>query len=168
VAALALTTLGACTDDSSESAKHPATTSTAPADKVSGSILDHLRTEPGLATTARLAEKAKLAGRLGAGGQLTFFAPTDAAWKALGASKLRQLEGSSDALSGLLDRLVAPSRLTAADLVRLNGKTFDSLGGKVPVAIDGRTLKVDGATVSRTDLMTTNGVIHVIDAIPAQ
>jgi uncharacterized surface protein with fasciclin (FAS1) repeats len=33
------------------------------------------------------------------------------------------------------------------------------------VVIDGRTLKVGGAPVTRTDILTSNGVIHVIGAV---
>lgn len=67
--------------------------------------------------------------------------------------------------SQALDLHVAKSRLSAADLIPLNGKAVGTIGGPVKVVIDGRTLKIGGAPVTRTDIITSNGVIHLIGAV---
>ena len=52
----------------------------------------------------------------------------------------------------------------AADVVTLkSAKTVQ--GGEVTIAVEGETVKVDGANVTATDIECSNGVIHVIDAV---
>jgi transforming growth factor-beta-induced protein len=158
--------LTGCSDDSSDSTSTEHTTTTAkPPASARGTVADYPRSDPQLSTTAALLATTPLAKRLDGAGSFTFFAPTNAAWAALPPEELKSLQGSPDRLTEVLSRHVVTQELAAADLVRLNGKDITTLAGKVPVAIDGRTLKVDGATVSRTDILASNGVIHEVDTV---
>ncbi len=52
----------------------------------------------------------------------------------------------------------------AADVVKLNSaKTVN--GQSVTIKVKDGTVMVDNAKVTKTDIMCTNGVIHVIDAV---
>ena len=52
----------------------------------------------------------------------------------------------------------------AADVVKLSSaKTVN--GQSVAIKVEGGTVMVDNAKVIKTDIVCTNGVIHVIDAV---
>jgi uncharacterized surface protein with fasciclin (FAS1) repeats len=66
-------------------------------------------------------------------------------------------------LQGVLTFHVVAGKVLAADV--LNLKTATSLQGQ-ELAIDTNDgVKVDGATVVQTDILCTNGVIHIIDSV---
>ena len=59
---------------------------------------------------------------------------------------------------------VVPGKVKAADVVKLTeAKTVQ--GSSPKIKVDGGTVMVDGAKVVKTDIETSNGVIHVIDAV---
>ena len=101
-------------------------------------------------------------------GPLTVFAPTDAAFAALPDGLLDSLllEENKDQLTAILTYHVGPASVVAADtpageyaLETLNGDTID-------VVVDSHgAVTVDGANVVSADIMASNGVIHVIDAV---
>ena len=101
-------------------------------------------------------------------GPFTVFAPTDAAFAALPEGALTNLLADPDALRAVLTYHVLPRELRAADLQdRRRAKTVQ--GQRVKFAGE-HELTVDGAKVVTADIVTSNGVIHVIDAVilPAQ
>ena len=59
---------------------------------------------------------------------------------------------------------VVPGKVLAADVVKLT-EAATVQGSKVKVKVDGGTVMIDGAKVVKTDILTSNGVIHVIDAV---
>lgn len=98
-------------------------------------------------------------------GPFTVFAPTDDAFAALPAGTLDSLLADPAALSNILLYHVVPGKVMAADVVGLT--SADSAQGS-PIAIsvvDGKVMLNDSATVVTTDIETSNGVIHVIDAV---
>ena len=99
-------------------------------------------------------------------GPFTVFAPTDAAFGNLPEGTLDDLlkPESKDQLTSILTYHVVPGKVMAADVVTLkSAKTVQ--GGEVTIAVEGETVKVDGANVTATDIECSNGVIHVIDAV---
>ena len=99
-------------------------------------------------------------------GPFTVFAPTDAAFGNLPEGTLDDLlkPESKDQLTSILTYHVVPGKVMAADVVTLkSAKTVQ--GGEVTIAVEGETVKVDGANVTVTDIECSNGVIHVIDAV---
>jgi uncharacterized surface protein with fasciclin (FAS1) repeats len=67
-------------------------------------------------------------------------------------------------LTAILTYHVVPGDVKAADVVKLTGaKTVN--GQDVRIAVEGGTVKVDGATVVATDIAASNGTIHVIDTV---
>jgi uncharacterized surface protein with fasciclin (FAS1) repeats len=99
-------------------------------------------------------------------GPFTVFAPTNAAFDKLPAGTLDELlkPESKDKLTSILTYHVVPGKVLAADVVNLEtAKTVQ--GGEVTIAVEGESVKVDGANVTATDIDCSNGVIHVIDAV---
>jgi uncharacterized surface protein with fasciclin (FAS1) repeats/nucleoid-associated protein YgaU len=101
-------------------------------------------------------------------GPFTLFAPTEAAFNALEASRPGALQAllaePTGQLTDLLRFHVVAGRLLAADL--LDGQSATTTQGKpVEFQVQGSSIKVNGANVINKDIQTSNGVIHVIDAI---
>ncbi|MEO1473346.1 MAG: fasciclin domain-containing protein, partial [Pseudomonadota bacterium] len=116
-------------------------------------------------TLLAAAEAAGLVDALTGEGPLTVFAPTDEAFAALpdGTVETLLLPENKDQLAGLLKLHVVAGKVTSDQLA---GKTItaDSLNGKLAIdATDGVT--VNGSNVVAADVMASNGVIHVIDAV---
>lgn len=110
-------------------------------------------------------ESAGLVEALQGQGPYTVFAPTDDAFAALPAGTLESL--SVEQLTDILLYHVVPGKVMAADVVGLNGQSADTLldGKQLAIVTDGGTVKIGGATVVITDIVTSNGVIHVIDTV---
>lgn len=104
---------------------------------------------------------AGLVDALSAVGQRTVFAPTDAAFEALGltADNIGEALGD-DVLKDVLLYHVANGRLYAEEVVTKD--RLRMLNGEF-TEIDGTT--IDGATIVITDVEASNGIIHVIDAV---
>ncbi len=96
-------------------------------------------------------------------GPFTVFAPTDEAFAALPEGTLESLLADPEALKQVLLYHVVSGEVTADQVVGLT--SADSVEGS-PIAIavkDGSVFLNDAAEVVTTDVMASNGVIHVID-----
>jgi len=96
-------------------------------------------------------------------GPFTVFAPTDAAFAALPAGTLDALLADPEALAKVLTYHVVSGEVLAADVAP--GEVPSVEGSPITVTVEGSTVKVDDATVVQTDILASNGVIHVIDAV---
>ena len=118
-------------------------------------------------TLAKALEAAGLVDALKGEGPFTVFAPTDEAFAKLPAGTVETLlmPENKEKLKAVLLYHVVPGKFVAADVLKLNGKEAKTLqGGKVKVRTSGG-VTVDNAKVVQTDVMATNGVIHVIDTV---
>jgi transforming growth factor-beta-induced protein len=120
---------------------------------------------PDLSILVAAATKAGLVEALG-GDNLTVFAPTNKAFEALlaalGADSLDDL--SAEQLKPILLYHVAASKLMAADVVKEDGKKISLLGGSAAISTEGGAM-IDGAKITKTDIMAKNGVVHLIDKV---
>lgn len=99
-------------------------------------------------------------------GPFTVFAPTDDAFAKLPKGTVESLlkPENKDKLVAILTYHVVPGKVMAADVVKLSSaKTVQGSEAKIKV-VDGKVM-VDKATVIKTDIKCTNGVIHVIDSV---
>jgi uncharacterized surface protein with fasciclin (FAS1) repeats len=99
-------------------------------------------------------------------GPLTVFAPTDEAFKKLPAGTVENLlkPENKDKLIAILTYHVVPARVTASEVVNLDSaKTVN--GRALRISTQEGKVMVDNAHVTATDIMASNGVIHVIDAV---
>lgn len=99
-------------------------------------------------------------------GPFTVFAPTDEAFAALPEGTVANLlkPENKDQLIAVLTYHVVPGKVMAADVVGLD-EAATVQGGKVSIEVVDGSVKIDGATVVTADIETSNGVIHVIDAV---
>ncbi|MBZ5574911.1 MAG: fasciclin domain-containing protein [Acidobacteriia bacterium] len=111
-------------------------------------------------------EAADLVGTLKGAGPFTFFAPTDEAFAKLPAGTLADLlkPENKDKLRAILTYHVVAGKVTAAKVVKLSSATTGN-GQDVRISTSGGTVKVNDAQVIKTDIVASNGVIHVIDTV---
>lgn len=96
-------------------------------------------------------------------GPFTVFAPTDEAFSKLPAGTIEALLADPDRLGAILKYHVVPGRVTAADVVKLSS-AGTALGQSLPIAA-ASGVRVGNANVIKTDIETSNGIIHVIDTV---
>jgi len=99
-------------------------------------------------------------------GPFTVFAPTDEAFAKLPAGTLEDLlkPENKEKLAAILKYHVVAGQVLAADVVKLT--SADSVqGDSIEVKVTDAGVMVDGANVVKTDIKTSNGVIHVIDSV---
>jgi uncharacterized surface protein with fasciclin (FAS1) repeats len=114
-------------------------------------------------TLVAAVQAADLVDTLKGPGPFTVFAPTDDAFAKIPKADLDALLADKEKLTAVLTYHVVPGKVMAADVKPGMVKTVQ--GGEITVAVQGNAVKVDNATVVKTDINTSNGVIHVIDTV---
>jgi uncharacterized surface protein with fasciclin (FAS1) repeats len=102
-------------------------------------------------------------------GPFTVFAPTDEAFAKLPSGTLATLlkPENKAQLAAILKYHVVPGKYDAGRITRARAKQFgikSVQGSNIEVDIS-KGVKVSGANVLKTDVIATNGIIHVIDAV---
>lgn len=117
-------------------------------------------------TLVAAVKAAGLAETLSGAGPFTVFAPTNAAFAKLPAGtvdKLLKPEMKKD-LTGVLTYHVVPGALKAADLK--DGMKLKTVQGKeLTVSVKDSKVMINGANVTIADVISSNGVTHVIDGV---
>lgn len=129
-------------------------------------IVDTAVAAGSFATLAKALTAAGLIETLKSEGPFTVFAPTDEAFAKLPAGTLEDLlkPENKDKLRGILTYHVVAGKVTAADVIKLQkAKTVN--GQELKITAKDGSVMVDNAKVTKTDIMCSNGVIHVIDAV---
>lgn len=117
-------------------------------------------------TLAQALTTAGLVDTLKGSGPFTVFAPTDAAFAKLPKGTLEDLlkPENKQKLVSILTYHVVPGELKAADVVKEKElKTVE--GQNLNVAVKDGKAKVNDANIVKTDIICSNGVIHVIDSV---
>jgi uncharacterized surface protein with fasciclin (FAS1) repeats len=70
---------------------------------------------------------------------------------------------NKEQLTAILKLHVVSGKVMANKVVTL--KEAETLGGKLPIRVEGNTVMVGKAKVIKTDIECSNGVIHVIDTV---
>ncbi len=96
-------------------------------------------------------------------GPFTVFAPTDEAFDKLPPGTLDSLLKDVSKLREILTYHVVPSKVYAADVVKLN--TAMTVQGSELRIDTSSGVMIDKARVVKTDISAANGVIHVIDEV---
>jgi PGF-CTERM protein len=115
-------------------------------------------------TLVSLLTKANLTQTLNGTDNFTVFAPTNEAFAKVPASTLAALQNNTTALTKVLLYHVVPGTLLSKD-IKGNGTLTTANGLSLPYSVNGSKVTVDNATVTKTDINATNGVIHVIDSV---
>ena len=134
-------------------------------------IVDNAMGAKSVSTLVSLVKQAGLVETLKGAGPFTVFAPTNSAFDKLPKAAVAALTDPANAakLKGVLTYHVIPGRLVAADLK--DGQELTTVNGeKLHVMVkDGKVMVGNGkdapATVQIADVISKNGVTHVIDTV---
>lgn len=96
-------------------------------------------------------------------GPFTVFAPTDEAFAKIPPDQLQALLADKPKLTAVLTYHVIPGEVMAADVVKV--KSAKTIQGDYVQIDTSNGVMVDNANVVATDIMASNGVIHVIDTV---
>jgi len=116
-----------------------------------------------LSTLVAAVKAAGLVDTLKGKGPFTVFAPTNAAFAKIPKADLDKLLADKEALKAVLLYHVVAAKVLAKDVAA--GKVKTAQGASITISIDGNTVKVDAATVIKTDIEASNGVVHLIDTV---
>jgi uncharacterized surface protein with fasciclin (FAS1) repeats len=146
--------------------------------KPAGNIVAAAVTSPEHKTLVTVVKAAGLVDTLASKGPFTVFAPTDAAFAKLPAGTVETLlePANRDMLASVLTYHVVAGKVSASDLIaKINASggaaTLTTVQGGALTAkiIGGKVVIVDAkggsATVTAADMMQSNGIIHVTDAV---
>lgn len=117
-------------------------------------------------TLVAAVKAAGLAETLSGAGPFTVFAPTNAAFEKLPAGTVDNLlkPENKGKLTSILTYHVVSGSLKAADLK--DGQKLKTVQGEeLTVMIKDGKVMIDGATVTIADVISSNGVTHVVDAV---
>ena len=130
-------------------------------------IIQTASAAPQFKTLTSALTAADLTETLSGKGPFTVFAPTDDAFAKLPKADLAALLADKGKLKSLLTFHVLPGKIMAADVTKMKdgSKVKTVQGGDVTVHVHGGTVKLNGSTVTTTDIDTSNGVIHAIDTV---
>jgi len=108
-------------------------------------------------------QEAGLVDTLKGEGPFTVFAPTDEAFAKIPEDQLNALLADKEQLTRVLTYHVVPGKVMASEVAGMDSATTVE-GSAINIAsADG--VKVNNANVIKTDIETSNGVIHVIDSV---
>merc|ERR1711872_14197 len=126
---------------------------------------------PALSTLLTAVKAAGLAPTLSGKGDFTVFAPTNDAFGKLPAGTIPTLlkPANKDQLASILLRHILPTRIMAGDIPRGTTKVKTVGGEEIEVINNGRGVSIKSsagtARVIKTDIMTSNGVVHLVDTV---
>jgi len=126
-------------------------------------IVDTVLAAGRFTTFASAVKAAGLTDALAAKGPFTVFAPTDEAFKKFSAGGYESVLKDMGKLKAILNYHVVSGHLLARDVK--SGEMMTLQGSPLTAAVSSSELRVNGARVTETDMVATNGVVHAIDAV---
>ena len=134
-------------------------------EKATGDIVDVAVSAGSFNTLVAAVKVAGLVDVLKGDGPFTVFAPTDAAFAALPEGTVASLlkPENKDTLVAILTYHVVPAKVMAADVKTMAAPTVN--GQTAGIVVEDGKVTIEGANVIATDVIASNGVIHVIDKV---
>ncbi|XP_054454098.1 periostin, osteoblast specific factor b isoform X1 [Anoplopoma fimbria] len=132
---------------------------------VGNTIQDVIEVDDDLTTLSDVAQTTGFLDKLGQPGHYTLFAPTNEAFESLGSEVLERLQSDKEVLNALLNFHLLDS-VQCSEAI-MTGTSYETLeGNNIEIGCDGESLTVNGIKmVRKKDIVTTNGVIHLIDQV---
>ena len=118
-------------------------------------IVDTAVAAGSFATLVQAIQTAELVDTLKGEGPFTVFAPTDAAFAKLPPGTMEALLKDKAKLTKVLTYHVVPGEMDAAAVMQKQDL----------ITVEGSDLAVSDIKISKTDIYTSNGIIHVIDEV---
>ena len=133
------------------------------------SIANTAAAEQSLSTLFAAVKAAGLAETLSGEGDFTVFAPTNDAFDKVKTLPLLLQPMNKDQLSKILLRHVLPTSIMAGEIPRGTTKVKTVGGDDIQITKRGSKVTIKSsagsATVIATDIMTSNGVVHLVDSV---
>ena len=129
-----------------------------------GTIVDIAVADGRFETLVAAVQAAGLVETLQGEGPFTVFAPTDDAFDALSEGTVEALLEDIPTLTAILLYHVVAGDVRAADVVALDS-AVTAQGESVSISVEGDSVRINDALVVIADIVASNGVIHVIDAV---
>ena len=126
-------------------------------------IVDTMIAAGHFTTFASAVNAAGLTDQLAAKGPFTVFAPTDEAFKKLPPGGYDSLLKDVGKLKAILNYHVVSGYFTARDVK--SGEVMTLQGSPLTTAVSSWDVRVNGDRVTKADIVTTNGIVHAIDAV---
>ncbi|XP_025065576.1 periostin isoform X2 [Alligator sinensis] len=132
---------------------------------VGNTIQDYLEAEDDLSSLRAASIASGVLDTLGKPGHYTLFAPTNEAFEKLPRGVLERIMGDKVAAEALIKFHIL-NTLQCSEAI-MGGAVYETLeGNTVEVGCDGESLTVNGIKmVKNKDIVTSNGVIHLIDKV---
>ena len=159
----------ACGSDDNDAATTEAPSTEAPSTEAPaegpGDIVAIASGDENFSTLVAAVTEAGLVETLQGEGPFTVFAPTNDAFAALPAGVVDKLllPENKDLLVQILTYHVVSGAVMAADVMA--GDVASVEGSNIAVTTNDGGVQVNGAAVTTADIVASNGVIHVIDAV---
>jgi uncharacterized surface protein with fasciclin (FAS1) repeats len=128
-------------------------------------VVEALVADERFSTLVAAVQAADLAETLSGPGPFTVFAPTNEAFAKIPQETLASLlqPENKDKLAAILTYHVVSSKVMASDVKTMKAPTVQ--GSEASIVVADGVVKIDDATVTETDIVAGNGVIHVIDTV---
>jgi uncharacterized surface protein with fasciclin (FAS1) repeats len=132
-----------------------------------GDILSLVSNDTTLSLFLKHINKSKLAQSLNGAGPMTVFVPDNDAFNARTKEDIDSEHKDMAVLVRTMKyHLLRGKTLTAADLMKMDGQTLKMENGmKLIVRVQGDRITVGDAHIMRSDIVASNGVIHVVDRV---
>jgi uncharacterized surface protein with fasciclin (FAS1) repeats len=134
--------------------------------KMNKDVVDTAISAGNLNTLVTAVQAADLVDVLKGSGPFTVFAPTDDAFAKLPKDSLNNLlkPENKEMLQSVLTYHVVAGKYMASDVMGMgSAKTVN--GESFTISKSGGNVMIDNARIIKTDVMASNGVIHVIDTV---
>lgn len=116
-------------------------------------------------TLASLLGEADLVDALKGEGPFTVFAPTDEAFKAVPEETLKHLAANPEELKKVLTYHVVAGKYDAEKVLAAEKGLRTLQGHRISFKVKDDKAYANDAVISKTDIMASNGIIHVIDSV---
>ena len=126
-------------------------------------LLDTAVTSGNFKTFVAAVKAAGFTESLKSSGPYTVFAPSDEAFARLPSGTWETRVKDKARLAQVLTYLVIPGKVLVADVKP--GKTKTLQGAQIMLKSDNGRVTVDEATVTESDIVADNGVLHAIDTV---
>ncbi|MGB6219867.1 fasciclin domain-containing protein [Haloferula sp.] len=135
------------------------------AEKPTQTVVEIAAGNDSFSTLVAAVKAAELAEALSGEGPFTIFAPTNDAFAKLPEGTVETLlkPENKEKLQGILKYHVVAGKVMAADVSA--GEVEMLNGSKATITVKDGVVMIDKAKVVKTDIVGTNGVIHVIDSV---
>jgi len=127
-----------------------------------GDLITTLKLNADFSNFVKALDATNLSSLLKSSPGLTVFAPTNAAFT---QAKLDSMMGDKTALQKFLLHYIINAKVDSSKIKGSHGPVPSGAGDQIVLDGTGSVLKADNANITQADVVTSNGVIHVIDAL---